>query len=444
MSYTLRPYQEEAVQAGVDYFLNDRRGKPKMIIAPTGAGKSLVIANIALRLQEPTLCLQPSKELLIQNYEKFISYGYEASIYSASVGVKEIGDVTFATIGSVYRKPELFAKFKYAIIDECHKMNVRDGGMYTDFFNKLNMKICGLTATPFKLKSYMEPEPHSKLNFLNRMRPKMFHDVLHVTQIQEMVENDWWAKLEYVQDNFNDSKLRINSNGSGYTDKSILTVLTDNNTTIRAVRWAKELREEGRKRIIIFMPSISEAENVARRLKVNSISSNTKPKERIEILERFASGEDWAIVNVNVLSIGYDNQKVDGIIDCSPTLSLASYYQKIGRGVRIDMSDNPTKKDCKIVDMAGNFKMFGKVEDLEFIKIKGLWCVVSNDRILTNTPMTKDEPIPELDNEVLWFGKFKGEKFKDIPKWYWKFIEDKFSREDNRNEKLFRYIDKKL
>ena len=403
------------------------------------SGKSIIIANIAMKLDAPTLILQPSKELLLQNHKKYISYGYDASIFSASVGVKEVGEVTFATIGSIYKKPELFKEFKYALIDECHRLSPKEGGMYFDFFQSLNMKILGLSATPFRLKAYNFPEPHSKLNFLNRMRPKMFHEVVHLTQISEMTKNNWWSPLEYITESIDTSKLRLNSTGANYTDESIQQTLKFNKTADKAIYWANKLRKEGRKQIIIFLPSIEEANYVAKKLKINTINSETKKKDRERILKDFESGKDWAITNVNVLSIGYDNQKIDALIDCSPTLSLAMYYQKLGRGVRTDMSDNPTKKDCIVVDLAGNYDLFGRIEDLVIDLIDNKWVVRSGNKILTNTPIIKDEGISELDDEVIGFGKFEGERFKDVPKWYWKYIAKNFSK-NSKNEKLFQYI----
>ena len=63
---------------------------------PTGAGKSLVIADIAHRLDGNVLVFQPSKEILEQNYAKLKSYGVEdCSIYSASFNSKEINRMLF-------------------------------------------------------------------------------------------------------------------------------------------------------------------------------------------------------------------------------------------------------------------------------------------------------------------------------------------------------------
>src|SRR5574343_541239 len=116
----LRPYQQIAVDKALNFFRREISRDIPIIVAPTGSGKSLIIANIAKELTEPVIVLQPSVELVFQNYNKFTMYGGEASIYSASANKKQVGHVTYATIGSIKNKPEDFSHFKYIIIDECH------------------------------------------------------------------------------------------------------------------------------------------------------------------------------------------------------------------------------------------------------------------------------------------------------------------------------------
>ena len=115
----LRENQIEPVAIGVE-FLRTPKMKPSIIVAPTAFGKSIVIAAIAKELGEKILVLQPSKELLEQNYNKFIALGGNVSIYSASMGSKELGDVTYATIGSIINMPHQFKDMGVTkiIIDE--------------------------------------------------------------------------------------------------------------------------------------------------------------------------------------------------------------------------------------------------------------------------------------------------------------------------------------
>ena len=120
MKYELRDYQKASSNEAVRRLRTDA-GKPFILVLATGAGKSLVIADICHQLDAPTLILQPSKEILEQNYAKLKSYGVEnVSMYSASAGEKKISKYTYATIQSIYKKPELFKDFKYVILDECH------------------------------------------------------------------------------------------------------------------------------------------------------------------------------------------------------------------------------------------------------------------------------------------------------------------------------------
>lgn len=437
MTYTLRPYQEEAVQVGVDYF-NSNNKNNAVIVQPTAAGKSLVIANIADRLEEPVIVFQPNLELLMQNYDKFVSYSNKASIYSASKNSREIGKVTFATIGSVYKHPELFEQFKHVLIDECHLVSPDQGSMYSTFFNHLKVKCLGLTATCFRLKSYSFPEPHSKLCMLNRMIPKTFKEILFVTQIEEMVKGGYWSPLIYRGESFDRSGLELNSNGSNYTDKSIVEVMNSQSVSEKAIEHVNILRKEGRKKILIFMPTIQQSDQIAKKLGIPSLSSNTNKEDRDKYISDLRSGNIWGMVNVNILGLGFDDQKIDAIVDAYPTLSLARYYQRLGRGVRIDLSLNPTKKDCIIVDLVGNYDMFGDIQKLHIGTVNGKWCITSGDKILTNTPLHKGEVIPELKEMEMGFGKFKGEKFKDTPKWYWQFILKTFV-ENEKNRDLIRY-----
>jgi len=237
--YTLRDYQKKASDAAIGYFETNtnrtRRASNGVIVAPTGAGKSLIIADVANRLNGNVLVFQPRKELLVQNYEKYVSYGNPASIYSASLNKKDIGQVTFATIGSVVNEPDKFKQFDYCIVDECHLLPPRDTSMYQQFLSKIDVKVLGLTATPIRLKQYNFPDKHSKLNMLDRMRPRVFSHYVHITQIQEMVEKGYFAKTEYQSVSFDRTQLKINSTGADFTEESMSLALQEQGTNDKIV-----------------------------------------------------------------------------------------------------------------------------------------------------------------------------------------------------------------
>ena len=213
--YTLRPYQQQAVDAAVRYFTSGSR-RNGLIVLPTGSGKSLVIANIINRLDCPVLVFQPSKEILMQNFEKLCSYGVvDCSVFSASCNSKQINRITFATIGSVNNCKEFFMRFRYVIIDECHQVNAEEG-MYHDFIKATGCKVIGLTATPYRL--YSSRFYGAMLRFITRTRPRIFDDLIYCCQVRTLAEQGYLARLNYYQLNVVDpSRLKVNSTGSAIT-----------------------------------------------------------------------------------------------------------------------------------------------------------------------------------------------------------------------------------
>ena len=296
--YELRDYQKQASDAAIEYFRTNktrtRRSANGVIVAPTGSGKSLCIADIANRLEGKVLVFQPRKELLIQNYEKYISYGNPASVYSASLNRKEIGDVTFATIGSLIdnkkdalREPDKFKEFNYCIIDECHEVPPQDTSMYQKVLSQIGVPVLGLTATPIRLKQYNFPEKHSKLNMLDRMRPRVFSHYVHITQIQELVKRGYFAKTEYQNVDFDRSQLKINTTGADFTEESMTLALKEQGTNDRIVEAVRYLRQNGRKHIVVFTPTVAEAQYIAYHGGGKVVHANTKKKDRKNILDKF-------------------------------------------------------------------------------------------------------------------------------------------------------------
>ena len=198
----LRDYQIEPVAVGIEFFKTPKMA-PSIIVAPTAFGKSIVIAHIAKGIGEKVLVIQPSKELLEQNYNKLITLGGTASIYSASMGEKEIGDITYATIGSIINIAWKFKELGITkvIIDECDRYPRDKSGQLRKFIDSLKAThVLGLTATPLKLQTNMgETGPYSKLVMLtNRSKHgTFFKHIIHVSQIQDIVDMGFSTPLEY-------------------------------------------------------------------------------------------------------------------------------------------------------------------------------------------------------------------------------------------------------
>src|SRR5271154_509683 len=153
--YRLRDYQQTAVDNVVKYFKKSRA--PAVVVLPTGAGKSLVIAELARLARGRVLVLAHVKELVEQNHEKYVSYGLSAGIFSASLGKKDRHEkAIFGSVQSIARAPEdFFEDFSLLVIDECHRVADDSDTQYREVIRKLmvrnpGLRILGLTATPYR------------------------------------------------------------------------------------------------------------------------------------------------------------------------------------------------------------------------------------------------------------------------------------------------------
>ena len=365
----------------MNYFVNGNR-RNGLIVLPTGSGKSLVIANIINQLDCPVLVFQPSKEILAQNYEKLCSYGVtDCAVFSASCNSKEISRITFATIGSVNNHKEWFMRFRYVIIDECHQVKA-DEGMYCDFIKATGCKVIGLTATPYRL--YSSRFYGAMLRFITRTKPRIFNDLIYYVQIRTLAEQGYLAHLNYYQLNVVDpARLKVNSTGFDYTDASVRALYKDikfNDTLENIIR---RLLVAGRDSILVFTKFVDEAENLVRTLGELAavVSSKMEMADRDRILRDFRAKRIKVVANVGVLTTGFDFPELATVVLARPTRSLGLYYQMVGRAIR----PHESKKEGWIVDLCGNYKRFGRVDELEIRQTKpGLYAVFSGYKQLTN------------------------------------------------------------
>lgn len=352
------------------------------------SGKSLVIADIASRLEGPLLVFQPSKEILQQNFAKLQSYGiFDCGCYSASVGCKDINRITFATIGSVMNHMSDFDCFKNIIIDECHYVNSK-AGQYKQFIEAKNRQVVGLTATPYRLD---RAEGGSILKFLTRVRPRIFSKVIYCCQIGELLSKGYLADLHYYDLTALDlRRVRSNSTGADYDERSLLAEYERcgfydklSNTVVKVLQPKSGIPRKG---VLVFTAFTKEARQLVDKLQsigVNAaiVTGETPKKERETILEGFKRREIKVVANVGVLTTGFDYPALDTVVLARPTKSLGLYYQMVGRAIR--PFDG---KDGWIVDLSGNYSRFGNVADLFISRPPGTtkWAVYSRGTQLTN------------------------------------------------------------
>lgn len=218
------------------------------------------------------------------------------------------------------------------------------------------------------------------------MLPKFFTDVLHVTQIAELYEQRFLTPTNYIPLHWTNEGLKVNSTGAEFSDDSVDRAMVDQEVITRIPGIVRQARDKGQKHILVFVNSIADAEYLTTVVQSSAaVSSQTKKKEREELIEKFRAGEIQTVFNVGVLTTGFDFPELDTIIIGRPTMSLALYMQMIGRGIRLA----PGKTHCSVVDMCGNYNRFGKIETIEYRQQPGgrLWELVNDGKVLSNVKL---------------------------------------------------------
>lgn len=386
MAYVPRYYQTEGIDISINYF-NSQSDKHGLLIYPTGSGKSLVIANIAKGLSGRTVVFQPSKEILEQNVAKFRSYGFRAGVYSASAGTKIVDDVTFATIGSVAKKHHLFKSFNNIIIDEAHLVNASDG-MYKDFISATShAKVLGLTATPYRLTSTFEG---AQLEWITTTTQKVFSEVLYYINNSVLFDAGYLAPLKYhAIDVIDRNMLQVDRRGLDFTADSLRFLYRKINYEKTVAKWANYLLSK-RRNCLVFCSLIDEARKVVQLIPgAVLITGDTETAKRDKILADFKNGVIRCVVNVGVLTTGFDFPGLESVLNARSTMSLALYYQIIGRVMRPFEYEDGTKKEGWYVDLGGNIQKFGKIETMKIVKDGNRYSIWNNGRQLTDVQFSK-------------------------------------------------------
>ena len=160
---------------------------------------------------------------------------------------------------------------------------------------------------------------------------------------------------------FSSKHVKLNSQGTDFSEVSLKRYYNRIGFHDRLRRVVLRLMEIGRTRILVFTRFVEEAENLKSAIPgVQVVTAKTPKVERAGIIESFRSGQIPCIANVGVLGLGVDIPELDTVVLAQPTMSLARYYQQVGRLIRVHQN----KLDAWVVDTVDQVRIFGKIEDL--------------------------------------------------------------------------------
>ena len=359
----LRPYQQDAVDAVYSY-LRARDDNPCVVI-PTGGGKTPVMASMCRdavgRWNGRVLILAHVKELLEQALDKLQQVAPEMwhriGVYSAGLKSRNTEHpIIVAGIQSVYRRACDLDRFDLVIVDEAHMIPPDGDGMYRTFLEEArkinpNLRVIGLTATPFRMTTGAICGPDNVLN-----------SICYEIGVRELIVQGYLCQLvsKGGREDLDTRSLHVRG-GEFVADE--VEALMDQDQRVESA--CKEIIEYTRDRnsCLVFTSGVQHARHVAEALRrsdprVETVFGETSDQDRARAIEQFRAGRVKYLVNVNVLTHGFDAPNVDCVAMLRPTMSPGLYYQMAGRGFRLCDS----KKNCLILDFGGNVLRHGPVD----------------------------------------------------------------------------------
>ncbi|MDP0561387.1 MAG: DEAD/DEAH box helicase [Candidatus Endonucleobacter sp. (ex Gigantidas childressi)] len=364
MDYKLRPYQKQAVRSVIHHFI--KFSDPAVVVLPTGAGKSLVISELARLARGRVLVLSHVKELVAQNHEKYESYHLKASIFSAGLGRKETSEqVVFGSIQSVCKNLNLFndASYTLLVVDECHRIPLGKNTSYQNVINyflalNVDLKILGLTATPYRLGLgwiYQYHKIDNKKYSIRTNEARFFKDCIFELPLSYMIDNQFLvpAILLDASVSFYDFDSLVTDGFGQYRDSDLNQLIQGEGRATKKIINQVIHEATLRQGVMIFAATVDHAKEVFSYLpegQAGLIIGETSIRDRNDIIGLFKCKKLKYLVNVSVLTTGFDVPHVDLIAILRPTESVSLYQQIVGRGLRL----SPGKTECLIMEFAGN------------------------------------------------------------------------------------------
>lgn len=381
----LRPYQQEAVDAVFDYWQSEP-GNPLVDLA-TGCGKSAVAAELVQRLLSgwPDIRIVIAThvgEIISQNYQELLGLWpfAPAGIYSAGLGRRDRSSrILFCGIQTVWNKAHEIGQVDVLMIDEAHLVPPKASTMYGQFIAALretnpDMKILGLTATPFRLDSGRLDEGDDRL----------FDRVVYSYSVGPAIQDGYLAPLSSKPTATGFDLSGVGRLGGDYKQNALQAAVDKEEVTRRAVQ---EIVAKGadRRSWLCFCAGVEHALHVRDAIREHGITceavTGATPKdERRRILEAYKRYEIQCLSNNSVLTTGFNHKGVDLLAFLRPTLSASLYLQMAGRGTRplyapgADLSTKEgrlagiaagPKPDCLVLDFAGLVRKHGPVDMVE-------------------------------------------------------------------------------
>jgi DNA repair protein RadD len=360
----LRPYQQDAIDGLYSYW-SDGRGDNPLIVAPTGAGKSLIIAKlIEDALGYPVtriLMLTHVKELIEQNAEELVGLlpGVDLGFYSASLGQKRLDrQVTFAGIQSIWERAfDMVPAPDLVLIDEAHLVPKNTTTRYGKFLDDLrtcnpDVKVVGLTATPYRLDS----------GYLHKGKGAIFDGIAYDIPVGMLMDQGYLSPLVSKGAKAKIDLTNVGMRGGEFIESQLATAASDPELVKATVAEIVQFGAD-RKSWLVFASGVDHAgmikdEMAAHGIDAEVVTGADNKTDRRDKIGEFKSGRLRCLVNIGVLTAGFNHPATDLVAMVRATASAGLYVQMAGRGTRLA----PGKDDCLLLDFGGNVERHGFID----------------------------------------------------------------------------------
>ncbi|RYZ09780.1 MAG: DEAD/DEAH box helicase [Myxococcales bacterium] len=341
---TLRPYQEEAIEA---VLAARRRGLKRLLVClPTGAGKTVIFSRLAQLAQRQVLVLAHREELLFQAREKLqhalggeqvvaIERGAERGARDAKVLVCSIRSLHEQRLAQVMSGRNI----GLIIYDECHHAaaddNLRVLRQLGAFSPEFTGTLLGFTATTTRGDG-------KGLN-------EVFEHIVYSRSLPELIDDGFLAPLRGFRISTASDLTRLSGGGADFREEELAEAVDIEERNALVARSIQELARD--RRTILFAVTVRHARNLAYSLNALGVLAGLvhgamPADERAQALADFRAGKLQVMCNVAVLTEGFDDPGVSCVAMARPTRSEGLYAQCVGRGTRL----YPGKQDCLILD----------------------------------------------------------------------------------------------
>jgi DNA repair protein RadD len=358
----LRPRQKKFVERSVAAL---HKYGNTIAVAGTGFGKTVALSAVTgnmLKGNDKSACILAHRdELTSQNATKFSKVNPNLS--TSIVDAKEKswnGRATFAMVPTLTRESNLGAMppLNLLVIDEAHHAAAVSYRRIIDAALNRNPDcyIYGLTATPNRSDR-------------KALRP-IFNNVADQVRLGELIQSGHLVppRTFVIDVGVQEELKNVRKTVSDFDMAEVESIMDRSPVTEAIINHWKE--KAPNRKTVIFCSTVNHARNVADAFNAAGVDTvlvhgELSHADRKATLHRFEQGDAQVVVNVAVLTEGWDYQPASCVVLLRPSSYKSTMIQMVGRGLRtVDPNEHPgvIKTDCIVLDFGISSLLHGTLE----------------------------------------------------------------------------------